>query len=172
MHLNIEIKARVESLDPLRSFLVQHHAKLLGVDHQKDTYFKVPQGRLKMREGNIEHALIFYQRPNQAGPKKSEVFLHKVVAGDASLGHLLHHALEIDVIVEKSREIYFIENVKFHLDLVSGLGYFAEIEAIDQDGSIGEEKLRAQCSYYMQQWNIASQDLLTQSYSDMLRGSL
>ncbi len=66
------------------------------------------------------------------------------------------------------REIYFIENVKFHLDEVKGLGTFVEIEAIDSDGSIGKEKLLEQCNFYLQAFEIKDEDLLEKSYSDMV----
>jgi adenylate cyclase class IV len=54
------------------------------------------------------------------------------------------------------------------LDEVIGLGYFAEIEAIDLDGSIGAEKLLQQCNQYMQMLGILQEHLVTHSYSDML----
>lgn len=169
MHLNVEIKARVKDLTPLRAYLKSCNAIFRGKDHQIDTYYRVPEGRLKLRRGNIENALIFYRRANQAGPKESEVFLHQVPMGQTSLADLLQASLGIDVEVDKIREIYFIENVKFHLDEVKGLGFFAEIEAIDADGTLGVEKLRAQCDYYLKALQIQPEDLLTHSYSDMLR---
>jgi len=70
--------------------------------------------------------------------------------------------------VVKAREIFFIENVKFHLDTVEKLGTFVEIEAIDGDGSIGEEKLLLQCEHYMKLFGIKEEDLLSTSYSDMI----
>ena len=68
----------------------------------------------------------------------------------------------------KAREIFFIENVKFHLDTVKGLGTFVEIEAIDRDGSIGQDKLLAQCEHYISLFGIKDEDLLEKSYSDMV----
>lgn len=35
------------------------------------------------------------------------------------------------VVVDKMREIYFIDNVKFYFDKVEGFGIFVEIEVID-----------------------------------------
>ena len=70
--------------------------------------------------------------------------------------------------VIKEREIYFISNVKFHLDTVPGLGNFVEIEAIDSDGIIGKEMLLEQCNYYIHALQINEGDLETYSYSDML----
>ena len=84
--------------------------------------------------------------------------------------HLLTNALEQKVVVDKQREIYFIDNVKFHIDKVQGLGNFVEIEAIDNDGSIGKEKLQEQCRYFMGLLEISEEDLMAESYSDMLLG--
>ena len=76
--LNVEIKAICN--DPLfiRKYLVDNKADFKGTDEQTDTYFNVPNGRLKLREGNIENNLIFYERTNQAGPKQSHFNLVKV----------------------------------------------------------------------------------------------
>lgn len=43
-----------------------------------------------------------------------------------------------------------------------------EIEAIDTDGSIGREKLYEQCRHYLKEMNIADEDLVPASYSDLL----
>jgi predicted adenylyl cyclase CyaB len=70
--------------------------------------------------------------------------------------------------VDKKREIHFIDNVKFHIDIVDGLGNFIEIEAIDMDGSISEAKLLEQCQFYIKLFGVEEEDLLENSYSDML----
>lgn len=167
MHLNIEIKARCANQEHIREILQAQHADFRGRDHQIDTYFIVPNGRLKLRQGNIEHSLIHYERSNQAGPKASNVHLYHPHDGEA-LKATLNAALGTKVVVDKQREIYFIENVKFHLDEVQRLGTFVEIEAIDSDGTIGEAKLLEQCQHYLALFAIADDDLLTHSYSDML----
>lgn len=169
MPVNVEIKARSSQIKTVRRLLENQVARFVGVDHQIDTYFKVAHGRLKLRQGNIENALIHYSRSDQAGPKKSEVLLYQSPT-TANLKEVLEAALDKLVVVDKSREIYFIDNVKFHLDKVEGLGTFVEIEAIDQDGSIGEEKLQEQCNYYLQLFQIPSSDLVPYSYSDLLLG--
>lgn len=76
-HLNIEIKAKCNDHDKIRSVLKSHNADFKGIDHQIDTYFKVNNGRLKLREGNIENFLVFYERENKEGPKQSDVILFK-----------------------------------------------------------------------------------------------
>ena len=165
-HLNIEIKARCADPAPIEAYLREHGADYRGQDHQIDTYFQTRSGRLKLREGAIEHSLIYYERPDQAGPKDSEVIL--ISPPPAEIKMLLEKANGVRVIVDKYRKIFFIDNVKFHLDQVEGLGTFVEIEAIDQDGSIGREKLMEQCRFYLKALQIPDDDLLTASYSDML----
>lgn len=166
-HLNIEIKARCDNHEKIRDILKSKNADFKGTDHQIDTYFKVPNGRLKLREGNIENHLIFYERENQAGPKQSKVTLFENKPG-SSLKEILSKALGILVAVDKKREIYFIKNVKFHIDTVANLGTFMEIEAIDSDGTIGKEKLQKQCQYYLDLFGIKTDDLLSKSYGDMI----
>lgn len=167
MPINIEIKARSAAHEAVRAYLQEQSARLVGTDHQTDTYFRVPHGRLKLREGNVENALIHYRRNNEAEPGKSEVLLYEVQPG-ASLLSVLSEALGVLAQVKKKREIYFIENVKFHLDEVEGLGAFVEIEAQDHHGLLGEQELQAQCRFYMEALGIRSEDLVAVSYSDMV----
>jgi len=166
-HINIEIKARTTELEKIREILKTNNADFIGVDHQVDTYFKVDSGRLKLREGNIENHLIYYERENTKGPKKSNVMLYKNNP-DSNLKEILLKSLGVLTVVDKHREIYFIHNVKFHLDNVVGLGTFVEIEAIDKDGTIGNEKLLEQCNYYLNLLLILKEDLIATSYSDLL----
>jgi predicted adenylyl cyclase CyaB len=165
--LNVEIKARCKDQDSVRRYLQEHGADFKGTDHQIDTYFKVPNGRLKLREGNIENQLIHYQRSNQAGPKESQVTMVDAEPG-SNLKEVLKGALGILVIVDKKREISFIDNVKFHVDVVEDLGTFMEIEAIDRDGSIGKDKLYEQCKKYLADLGVPDEDLIEWSYSDLL----
>lgn len=165
--INIEIKARTKQSAMIRDYLLSHDAESRGTDMQTDTYFNVNQGRLKLREGNIENNLIFYQRADQAGPKQSNFSLLPA-ADPVILKSILTQALGIKVVVAKKREIYFINNVKFHLDSLEGLGEFVEIEASNRYAPVSVDELRQQCDFYMQAFGIAAEDLLTQSYSDML----
>jgi predicted adenylyl cyclase CyaB len=166
-HLNVEIKAHCKDHNHVRNVLKSEHADFKGTDHQIDTYFRVGNGRLKLREGDIENHLIFYERENKEGPKQSNVILFKNDP-DSSLKEILLKSLGALVVVDKRREIYFIGNVKFHIDTVEGLGAFMEIEAIDKDGAVGKEKLQEQCQHYMDLLGIQSVDLISDSYSDLL----
>ncbi|HFB99950.1 MAG TPA: CYTH domain-containing protein [Phaeodactylibacter sp.] len=167
MALNIEIKARCKNPDTIKKILEEQGADFRGIDHQIDTYFKVSNGRLKLREGNIEHSLIQYHRPNQAGPKKSDYILYHPQP-NSSLKELLTKANGVLVVVDKFRSIYCIDNVKFHVDEVKDLGSFMEIEVIDMEDSKDEKKLLAQCQHYMSLLDISDNDLIKNSYSDLI----
>lgn len=165
--INIEIKARTNDPAFVRQFLLDNGADFKGTDLQTDTYFKVASGRLKLRQGSIENNLIYYERPDQAGPKQSDFKLVPVNDGEA-LKTILAAALGIKVTVVKNREIWFIGNVKFHIDQLEGLGSFVEIEAGNKTEPVSLERLHEQCAYYLKAFNIKEEDLVQHSYSDML----
>lgn len=169
MPLNIEFKAKTNDLPAAEKILMQHHPRFIGEDHQIDIYFNIESGRMKLREGNIENALIHYERENTAGSKSSQVLLYQHQP-DENLKAILTKALGIKAVVDKKRKIYFIDNVKFHFDTVQNLGTFIEVEAIDKDGSIGKEKLQEQCDFYAAMFGIKKGDFMAVSYSDMIIG--
>lgn len=166
-HINIEIKAHCSDPEKVRNILLENEADFKGMDHQIDTYFNCETGRLKLREGNIENSLIHYIRDDQDGPKLSDVALYKPNSG-SDLKELLIRSNGIKVVVDKEREIYFIDNVKFHVDKVQKLGSFVEIEAINKPGDSDQAKLQKQCDYYLELLGIKNEDLIAVSYSDLL----
>ena len=166
--LNFEFKARTTELENLEKKFLELNPKFIGEDDQTDTYFNVDKGRLKLREGNIENSLIWYERENTAGAKQSDVLLYQHNP-DKTLKDILLKLHGIKVIVEKRRRIYFIDNVKFHFDTIAQLGTFIEVEAIDKDGNLGIEKLKEQADKYAAFFNIQSEDFIAISYSDMLQ---
>lgn len=156
-------------LDKIRHILNMENAEFKGVDHQIDTYFNVNAGRLKLREGNIENSLIHYKRENKAGAKESDVMLYKSL-NNKILKEVLISAVGVLVVVDKKREIYFIDNVKFHLDKVETLGSFIEIEAIGNEDA-NKEELMKQCKYYLKLFKVDEKDLVAVSYSDMIQAT-
>jgi len=165
--INFEFKAKANDIAVLEKKLLTLLPDYIGEDNQVDTYFNVATGRLKLREGNIENSLIFYERTNTAGAKQSDILLYHH-SPDGALKDILIKLHGIKVVVDKKRKIYFIGNVKFHFDLVEGLGTFVEVEAIDHNDSIGIDKLKEQCNYYAAFFNIQPSDFIAFSYSDMI----
>ena len=166
-HISIEIKARVKNQQKIRDILKSQKANYKGCDHQIDTYFKVRSGRLKLREGEIENFLIHYQRENKQGLKQSDVILYESKP-KSTLKEVLIEALGVLIVVDKKREIYFIDNVKFHIDTVKSLGTFVEIEALGKNDKITKDELYQQCQYYLKLFGILDKELISVSYSDMM----
>jgi adenylate cyclase class 2 len=166
-YLNVEIKAHCQNPEYIREYLKNYPGSFKGVDEQTDTYFSSPNGRLKLREGNIENNLIYYERENKPGFKHSHFQLVKVEDAKG-LKQVLMESMGVKVIVKKRREIYYIDNVKFHIDEVPGLGSFMEIEAGNILADLSKEKLQEQCDFYMSEFGIRSEDIIDVSYSDML----
>lgn len=166
-HVNVEVKAACADPERMRRVLRRRGVDFRGTDHQVDTYFRVPRGRLKLREGNIENHLIWYARRDEPGPKRADVLLLATRPGSA-IKEILARVLGVRVVVDKRREIYFIDNVKFHVDAVEGLGSFVEIEAQTVAGERSERELLAQCRRYIDLLGIEPGDLVDVSYSDLL----
>ncbi|HMU45973.1 MAG TPA: class IV adenylate cyclase [Chitinophagaceae bacterium] len=170
-HLNVEIKAKCNDPAFVRNYLLSAGAEFKGIDTQTDTYFNVSAGRLKLRQGNIENHLIYYERPDKAGPKNSHFELLKIPDAE-KFRQVMSKSCGVKVVIKKRREIYYIKNVKFHIDEVNQLGTFIEIEAGNLLADLSVEELTAQCKFYLKEFGIQENDLLKESYSDMLLKNL
>lgn len=166
MARNIELKARVRSLDDARGVCGQL-AAWHSSEHQVDTYFHCRQGRLKLRErGDSPAQLVCYARADGAEPRASNYDL-VTVEQPGGLKHALTAALGILAVVEKDREIYLHQNVRIHLDRVAGLGEFVEFEAVLSPGD--DEPAAARLVEWLAgQIGVAPADRLPGSYSDLL----
>jgi predicted adenylyl cyclase CyaB len=120
-----------------------------------------------LRNGNIENALIFYERPDVPDAKLADIILFRYTP-EKSLKEILTKAYGIKVVVEKTRRIFFIGNVKFHFDNVDELGTFIEVEAIDETGQINIEVLKEQCTRYFSFFGLNTYDYISKSYSDLI----
>jgi adenylate cyclase, class 2 len=166
--VNVEIKARCGDPARVRRVLSARKAEFRGADRQVDTYFNVPRGRLKLREGKIENCLVYYERKDRKGPRTCSVRLVPTDEASApALRALLTAALGVRRVIDKRREIYFLGNVKFHIDNVRKLGTFVEIEAQDAGRRYGTRELRAQCLEWAKTLGIADEDLVSGSYAEM-----
>lgn len=141
---NFEFKARVNKLEDYEDLLLKLSPTNLGTEHQIDTYFNAPKGRLKLREIiGKENKLIDYNRDDLQGSKKSDILLYRHQPNE-SLKIILSNQLGIKTIIDKKRKIYEIDNVKFHFDTVENLGTYIEVEAIDEKEIFTLEELKKQ----------------------------
>lgn len=164
---NFEFKAKVNHIKTYEDKLLTLNPDFKGTDFQIDTYFNTKEGRLKLREGNIENSLINYDREDTSDAKESQIILYQHEPNIA-LKNILTKQLGIKVIVSKERKIYFIDNVKFHFDKVENLGTFIEVEAIDNEDKFTIEELKNQCDKYFDFFELDKKDLIDKSYSDLI----
>ena len=165
---NVELKAL--DPDPARSLerALALGAEDRGVIIQRDTYFRVRDGRLKLREEEPGEAhLIAYSRPDAAAVRVSS---YRVVAVPDPTGMraALAEANGVDVVVEKRRRLLMWESVRIHLDEVEGLGSFLELEAVASPES-DLERERAQVARLRAELGIDDAALREGSYSDAMR---
>lgn len=164
---NIELKVSVNNFDELTQKLVAFDAERQGVLRQRDTYFNVECGRLKLREiDGIEFELIYYERPNKSESKISTYEIVKLDAESAQkIKSILTKSLGIKIVVEKERNLWMYENTRIHLDVVQGLGYFLELETVVDTTSqtdATQEHLRI-----IESLNLSQYSKQSRSYSDM-----
>ena len=134
MPTNIEIKARVHDPAALAALARRLSDALPETFHQRDTFFGCPHGRLKLRElGSGTGELIWYDRPDTAGSKRSDYRL-AAVADPATLRDILERAYRVTQVVEKTRTLCLVGQTRIHLDEVVGLGSFVELEVVLHDG--------------------------------------
>lgn len=164
---NIELKAR--DGDPARSLGICEAlgATDRGMLVQRDTYFEVPQGRLKLREEEgAPPQLISYARLDQAQERLSHYRLVEV-SDAASLKAALSERLGTKIVVSKQRRLFLWRDVRIHLDQVAGLGAFLEFEAVapaHSDLRSEQERVWGLREVFA----IKSEDLINCSYSDLL----
>jgi homotetrameric cytidine deaminase len=168
IHRNVELKAL--DPDPARSLAVCRElgAEDHGVLRQRDTYFRTRAGRLKLREEEPGGAvLIQYDRPDAAEARESRYRLTRVEDPD-DLRESLDAALGTLVVVEKERHLLLWDGVRIHLDAVTGLGSFVELEGVAPPGSdLGPEREKVA----RLQHALGIGEVLSDSYSDRLLGA-
>lgn len=112
--------------------------------------------------------MIFYNREENQGIKNSQVKFLKLEKNQVvALKQILLAVHSELIVVDKLRQIFFINNVKFHIDQVTSLGSFVEIEAIgDKDQNF--DTLVSQCDEFQTLLGIKKEDCIAASYSDLL----
>ena len=133
MARNVEIKARIDSVDAL---LPRARALADGAPQtllQDDTFFRVPHGRLKLREfGDGSAELIHYHRPDHERARLSD-YVRTPVPAAATMREALRRALGEIARLRKQRVLLLAGTTRIHLDRVEGLGEFVELEVVLRD---------------------------------------
>ncbi len=124
---NLELKVRLPNPTEVQTIIKQYFIEILD---QTDTYFRVTNGRLKLREEVGKEAfMIQYQRPDTATEKVSEYHLYPI-PDVIQFWQIFGPTLQVEVVVKKIRHLYLYENARIHIDTVDDLGSFLEIEVV------------------------------------------
>ena len=167
MPRNVEIKARIASVEQLKTVA----ASISDGDPveilQDDTFFHCASGRLKLRAfADGAGVLIFYQRTDDKGPKQSFFTMSPTHAPDA-LRETLSLACGVSGRVKKHRTLFTLGRTRIHLDRVEGLGDYLELEVMLADGEaveVGEQEAYV----VMTRLGITKQQLVEGAYLDLL----
>jgi adenylate cyclase class IV len=124
---NVEFKAELRDVELARRQCEALGASCMGEVIQTDTYFRVPDGRLKRREVVGQPSeWVFYHRANGLQPRVSNFVILTDDEAERKWGTV---SLRPWLVVRKKRELWRFDNVRIHLDDVEGLGRFIEFEA-------------------------------------------
>jgi predicted adenylyl cyclase CyaB len=168
MSTNIEIKARLDNFVQVKNLAEQLSGAPGQLIIQEDIFFHTFQGRLKLRLlAPNQGELIYYERPNMAGPKQSDYQIYRTT-DPAGLTTVLTTGLGVRGVVRKKRWLYWVGQTRIHLDRVEGLGDFLELEVV-----LGPDDTPAQgqviAAELMKQLGIGAADLVETAYIDLLK---
>jgi len=162
---NLELKSKYHNLERLRNLVRE-----IGAEHQKtmcqrDTYFAVPKGRLKLRETDGEPAqLIYYEREDKNESKYSNYFISEI-SNPVAFKRVMIAALGVKIEVTKIRELWMFRNTRIHIDGVDGLGDFVELETVIDKQT--DEEAQEEHQFVKEKLEIDDAELIAVSYGDM-----
>ena len=164
---NYEIKTSIDNYSATKNIVLKLSGKnkiIRKKEIQKDIYYRIPQGRLKLRIiNNKSGTLILYNRNESKKLRVSNYILTNTK--DFSNLHLtLSKLFPVLVIVEKVREIFLLENIRIHLDKVNNLGEFLEFEVVFNSF----DKAKKQMMFLIDYFELNKRKFIKKSYSDLL----
>lgn len=164
---NVEIKARIQDLAGCRARVLGLAPAPAAVLAQRDTFFAVARGRLKLRQaGAGPGELIFYERPDRPGPKESR-YSRCPCPEPAALSAVLGQAVGVRGVVDKRREVFVVGRSRIHLDEVAGLGAFLEIEVVLEAGESAAQGER-EARDLLAALGVPESALVARAYIDLL----
>lgn len=167
MPSNIEIKARARNFPEIQTRAQKLSDRPVEVIPQEDTFFNTSEGRLKLRVlAPDQGQLIYYTRPNQEGPKRSDYHISHT-SDPANLKRVLELAYGIRGVVRKTRYLYLVGQTRVHLDDVEDLGKFMELEVVMGDGQTDVQG-QSIAEDLMASLGVERGDLLEGAYMDLL----
>ena len=165
MPVNLEIKVPVKNLKKLKILVEKEGGELIYSSKQIDVYYKLNNGRLKVRDSSKgEKSVIFYRRVEDGSERWSN-FEVIPVTNPKNWIKFFDNFLERLVVVDKHRTLYHLKNTRIHFDKVKGLGNFVELETKVVNGKL---KAKKEFQQIMKLLNLNHDEQILSSYSDLL----
>jgi len=164
---NIEIKARIPSVEALLPRALEVAGAPAQIIDQDDTFFATTRGRLKLRVlGHGEAELIHYHRPDAAQARASD-YVRVPVSDPQGLREALDRAWGQTGRVRKRRWLLMAGRTRIHLDRVEGLGDFMELEVVMREGEDDHQGI-LQAQDLMAALGLESAPRVEAAYRDLL----
>lgn len=163
MPVNLELKVKVPTFANIKKILKEIDAKKISLLKQKDVYFKVEYGLLKLRSEEDRQTLIYYDRDESSKNRWSDFKLLRIK--DKSAEKFLSQIFEVEAIVKKKRELFMYDNTRIHLDTVEELGAFLELETLLIGG---KEDAKKRFKFIKQKLELHRYEELRTSYRTLL----
>ncbi len=166
MPTNLELKISVTSHQSLKKILEQIGAENRGILKQKDVYYSIPNGLLKLRIENGNENLIFYNRNEKDKNRWSDFEVLEIAKGKGE--RFFNNLFDVEVIVKKKRELFYYDDTRIHLDTVKFLGKFLELETLVINGKVDAKKRFEKIISILK---LDESKQIRKSYRDLLMGS-
>jgi len=164
---NIELKAKYADLEEAARISEALGARFDCEERQEDSFYNVPDGRLKLRRSSSLGAqLIFYRRADTS-EKKESTGTRTPVPDPAEMHAILSTVLGVRCTVRKRRRVYWLDNAKINIDEVEGLGKFIEFEVV-LDAAHGEAEGQLLMDSLIREFDIEPEQRISVAYADML----
>ncbi|MFC2093848.1 class IV adenylate cyclase [Bacteroidota bacterium] len=166
MRKNYEIKIPVKDFEGIRKAVrkfLKNKTHKHYIESQKDIYYNINSGRLKLRIINDEIGNLIYYNRKEHNKKRVSNYIISATKNFNELDEILRKFFDIFIIVDKRREIFTYENVRIHLDKVKKLGSYLEIEVIYDSLKDAKKIMNDLINYF----NLNENDFIKDSYSDL-----
>ena len=163
---NLEAKFKLDDLARARQQAEAIGYRYTATLEQRDTFFRVARGKLKLREEQSGARLIFYGREDSRELKLSSYDIVAIAEPEKTRA-MLTRALGAIATVRKTRILMMRDHIRLHLDSVDGLGEFGEIEAVlGEDATL--EASRPAVEELLGALGVDSNNLIAISYFEMM----
>ncbi|XP_047039466.1 uncharacterized protein LOC124644255 [Helicoverpa zea] len=169
---NVEIKAKITDYDNICKIAQELSGGPAKIINQDDTFYKVNEGRLKMRIYEDSSAtLVRYDRSDEGGPKLSNYELLDFSVEEKEkaklLDDMLKKCLGIRGRVVKERKLFMVDQTRIHIDTVEDLGNYMELEVVLRPEQTLEEG-QAIARDLQNKLGVKDEDLIECAYVDLL----